>query len=233
MAKDAARYGFRITPAPALAFDEIAVKNALDLTVLAKHMRVPADALRALNPALLHDITPPDRTMKIRVPQGMGQDATAALARLPPQKRLNFLAHVVRRGDTLSHVARQMGSSIDVLRQFNHMGPKSPLRIGQRLIVPSFKFTGSSAQNAAWAQGPIKHRSAQPPRLAAAKPRPRPAASGKILLAQARPRARHVVTSGDTLWSIAKRYRVTLSAIKGRSTHRSARLAVGEVLEIF
>lgn len=130
-----------------------------------------------------------------------------------------------------------MGSSVDVLRQFNHLTAKTPLRVGQKIIVPSFKTELARANT----QGGIKRRTAQPPKLASAK--------GAKLLGRAttvrtstpmvgpsgsRPKARHVVSYGETLWSIARRYGVALSAIKGRSTHRNAsRLAVGEVLEIF
>jgi membrane-bound lytic murein transglycosylase D len=235
VAKDAARYGFRVTPQPPWAYDEITVQDSLDITVLAKAMRLSPDALRGLNPSLLHDITPPGRAMTLRVPEGCAPRAQLALAKIPKSKRLNFLAHAVRKGDTLSGIARKFGSNVEMLRQFNHLSAKSPLRIGQKLIVPSFKLAQGSAP-AQVVGAPIKRRASLPPKLAAAKGRTPARSANAIKVAThsgKKPKARHVVISGDTLWSIARRYNVTVNAIKKRPGQRSNRLAIGEVLEIF
>jgi len=238
VAKDAARYGFRITPQPPWTYDEITVKDSLDITVLAKAMKVPPETLRKLNPSLLHDITPPGKTMTVRVPEGLAPTARTALAKIPQSRRLNFLAHAVRKGETLSGIARKLGSNVEMLRQFNHLSPKSHLRIGQKLIVPTFKLAQANTPVKA-AGAPLKRRACLTPKVAVAKGRATPgkAASNAKAVAvrdgKKKPRARHVVTYGDTLWSIARRYGVTLSAIKQRPGQRSNRLAVGEVLEIF
>lgn len=236
VAKDAARYGFRVTPQSPLAFDEITVRDSLDVTVLAQHMKVPAETLRGLNPSLLHDLTPPGMTMTVRVPAGTRHQATTVLAKIPQSRRLNFFAHAVARGETLSGIARKLHSNIDILRQFNHLNAKSHLRVGQKLIVPSFAVAHAGAATIN-PMAPSKRRTSLPPKLAAAKNvRRAPAALASTRVAAGsgkKPKARHVVSTGDTLWSIARRYGVALSAIKQRQGHRSNRLAVGEVLEIF
>lgn len=238
VAKDAARYGFRITPSAPWTFDEITVKDSLDITVLAKHMHVPQETLRSLNPSLLHDITPPGRTMVIRVPAGSEERAKLVLAKMPQSRRLNFLAHAVRKGDTLSGIAHKHGSNIDMLRQFNHLNGSSHLRVGQKLIVPSFSFAQASSSSKS-AGAPIKRRASLPPQLAVNKSRSPVARRGPLVASAAaatgkkKPKARHVVSYGDTLWSIARRYGVSVGAIKQRREHSSNRLAVGEVVEIF
>ena len=112
--------------------------------------------------------------------------------------------------------------------------PALQAQLGQRLIVPSFKGASVAALAARPSPAPKRHGGV-PPKLAqarstAARPLAASAARG---VGTRKPRARHVVAYGDTLWSIARRYGVRLSAIKGQSTHRHSRLAVGEVLEIF
>ena len=174
--------------------------------------------------------------MTIRVPQGSQVLAQSVLAKIPQSQRLNFLAHAVRKGDTLSGIARKLGSSTDMLRQFNHLNAKSHLRVGQKLIVPSFSLARSAPQIKPLG-APIKRRSSLPPRLAAGKMRPVAPKRAPLVASSAlrnkKPKARHVVSYGDTLWSIARRYGVSVGAIKQHRGHSSNRLAVGEVLEIF
>lgn len=46
------------------------------------------------------------------------------------------LAHHVRRGETLSHIAESYGTSVDTLRRMNRLKDSRPLRVGQRLLIP-------------------------------------------------------------------------------------------------
>ena len=45
--------------------------------------------------------------------------------------------HVVAKGDTLTSIARRYGVSVDALIQVNHLSKQTPLKVGQRLLVPS------------------------------------------------------------------------------------------------
>jgi membrane-bound lytic murein transglycosylase D len=103
VAKDRERYGFTaIQPESPLIFEEVKVADAIDLKVLAEKLSITAEQMRDLNPALLYDITPPGRTMAIRVPQGRAAEATSIIAELPVTERLTYAQHKVRKGDTLS-----------------------------------------------------------------------------------------------------------------------------------
>ncbi|MBI5831892.1 MAG: LysM peptidoglycan-binding domain-containing protein [Armatimonadetes bacterium] len=44
--------------------------------------------------------------------------------------------HLVAKGDTLAAISRKFGVSVEDLRRLNRLSPKSPLAIGQRLVVP-------------------------------------------------------------------------------------------------
>ena len=205
VAKDPARYGFELGPVTdPLLFDEVTVRDATSLQAIASIGNLSVNTLRDLNPALLHDVTPPGRTMTVRVPQGKGEALTMALEGLPRSQRLTYHQHRVRSGDTLSAISRRYHSDIDAIKEFNRL-VSSRLKLGQELIVPAVPPQPSRLRNAAG---------------------PRGKAPGK-------PRARHVVASGETLWSIARKYGVTVDRIKSQNQRRGNHLTVGEVLEIF
>ena len=235
VAKDAARYGFTVTTPPPLQYDTMPVRGAVDLAVLAREGRCSVDALRQLNPSLLYDLTPPNRLSQLRVPTGTKPQLVAALQRLPPPKRVAYAAYRVRRGDSLYAIARRMNSSVETLRQFNKLG-KGSLRPGTELVVPSFRLA------AAQAPAPAKAKTTRLARRPAArKPAVVVASRSKVNRAPAvvrklrrqKARAHHVVASGDTLWSIARRYNVPLEAVQGRRARASNRIAVGEIIDIF
>ena len=205
VAKDPARYGFEIGPVTdPLLFDEVTVRDATSLQAIASIGGVSVNTLRDLNPALLHDVTPPGQTMMVRVPVGKGEALTMALEGLPRSRRLTYHQHRVRSGDTLSAISRRYNSDIDAIKDFNRL-VSTRLKLGQELIVPAVPPQTTRARNPA---------------------APRGKQAGK-------PRARHVVASGETLWSIARRYGVTVDRIKSQNRRRGNHLTVGEVLEIF
>ncbi len=94
--------------------------------------------------------------------------------------------HVVNRGSTLWEIAQRYGVSVSAIVDAN--GITNPRRIfaGQRLVIP-----GASAPQASGSRTPSGGAAA-----------PRPAAQ-----------VVHVVNRGSTLWEIAQRYGVSVSAI--------------------
>ena len=102
IAKDPERYGFSdVVAETPLTWEEVEVNDAIDLRVVARRSRVPLDALRDLNPAILHDVTPPGRHWRLRVPTGEAEGVSTWLKDLPAQERLTYRHYTVQRGDTL------------------------------------------------------------------------------------------------------------------------------------
>jgi membrane-bound lytic murein transglycosylase D len=225
VAKDARRYGFNIAVQPPLTFDEVPVQGAVDLHVLARRTRLDVATLKELNPALLHDITPPGKTTRLRVPTGAQAQFVAALQQIPVNQRLTYLTHQVRPGDTLSGIAHRFGTDLPTLRAFNRLQGKV-LRVGQQVIVPTAGGTRPLAVAAV----------SRPANRAASRPALRPVAQVPSQARTNRPRhlrmgpRRHVVSAGETLWGIAHRYNVGIDRIRGH--RRTSHLAVGDVLEI-
>ena len=216
VAKNRAHYGFTsVEPLPALAYDEVTVDDAVALRVLSNRLSVPYEELEALNPSLLLGITPPRQRFTLRVPSGHGAAVSEWLASAERGDRMDYRAYQVRPGDTLWKIAAKMGSEIHVIREINAIRDPRSLRVGQQLIVPRVAVRA----NAGTTRRTQVARRSSPPKA-------RPAADRAA-------RARHVVSAGETLWSISQRYNVSVQNLKQWNGRLTSRLGVGEVLEIF
>ncbi len=131
------RYGFRVEPEEPMKFDLVPLKEQVDLSVAAAAIGVPVSKLTEFNPELRRGITPIDYPeYRLKVPLGKGELLQERLASLPPEKKVRFEHHKVRRGDTLSVIAVKYSSSIQAIAQVNHIRNVHRLRIGQHLIIP-------------------------------------------------------------------------------------------------
>lgn len=186
IAKDPASFGFDSIPylAP-LVFDEITVPDQTGLDVLARLADTTSGALVELNPQYIRGVTPPGRRAVVRVPRGRGPLVAERYAALPPSERLNFLEHIVRRGETLSEIGRRYRVSVELLRAANGNVDPRRLAIGQRLVVPA----STAAQ-----------------RLTEAGEAPR---AGTPAV-----RRYHIVRPGDTLWRLSQRYGVSVGQLR-------------------
>ncbi len=227
IAKDRARYGFAdVQPLSPLAYDEIEVEDATELGAVARKFGFDLDDLREMNPALVYGVTPPGRKATLRVPAGRGAEVSAWLAGLPRSERLSYAHYKVEKGDHLSGIARRYGSSVDAIKDFNHIANVKFLRLGQVLVIP----VPASARRmrdvtfAAVAARPAPESAARPETTPARRPAAAP---------QKAPVRRHKVADGETLWSIAQRYGVSVSQVRSWNAMHDDRVKKGEVLQIF
>jgi membrane-bound lytic murein transglycosylase D len=229
VAKDRRKYGFvDVESLAPLSYEEIEVEDATEIGAVARKFNLDVDMLRELNPSLTYGITPPGRRWTLRVPSGTGAAIAAWQKGLPREERISYTHHRVQTGDSLSKVAKLHGSSIDAIRAFNRIANVKSLRVGQELIIP----VAAMSQQAAVALASSERRPAasKPARIEAkqagvSKPLSSPAKSRK-------PSARHVVSAGETLWSIAQRYGVSVQTLKDWNRRRGDSLLVGEALRI-
>lgn len=122
------------------------------------------------------------------------QAASNAPARPQPDSRgiitfPNYQVAVARQGDTPATVAARIGQGAEELARHNALQVDAPLQAGAVLALPRRVATGpaGAATNPAANQSP-----AQPATSPAAQPR------------------EHVVASGETAWSIARKYGISV-----------------------
>ncbi|HEY6208196.1 MAG TPA: LysM peptidoglycan-binding domain-containing protein [Gemmatimonadales bacterium] len=211
VAKQPRRYGFdKIEPLPPLLFDEVTVGDATGLDVVARLADTSVTAILELNPQFVRGITPPGRSVIVRVPRGLGMLVAQRYDSLPATERVTFVDHYVSRGQTISEIARRYHVSVAMLESANPHIKTRALRVGQRLIIP---MSGRVVPPSAWSVPP--------------EPRYRRVSRTEVS------RGSHRVRSGETASQIARRYGVSLAELLNYNglTMQSV-IRSGEVLRI-
>jgi membrane-bound lytic murein transglycosylase D len=187
IAKQPERYGISPSESPPFTYDSLVVSGVTGLDVIARLADVSPAEIRELNPQYLRFATPPHARSIIRVPSGTGEKLADAYSELPASKRVHFLTHVVRRGERLNAIAARYHLPASEIRGANPNSRTGRLRAGSRLVIPTVAIPSALAMRAV--NGPAFSR--QHSRIAT-----------------------HRVRSGETLIGIARRYRVTLRALR-------------------
>jgi len=188
--EDPEKYGFTITPVSPLQYDVLPVDDATDLDLIAQCAGVTRDEVRYLNPALLRGASPPDmKNFPVRVPRGTGAKAGDALRRVPADKRLTWRRHRVERGETLSEIAREYGTSVNDIATLNKLGNSNLIRPGDQLLIPM-------------------------PAELADKARARASEKGHYVPPDGYVRVSYKVQPGDTLGGIARKLGVSLKHLR-------------------
>jgi peptidoglycan lytic transglycosylase D len=200
VAKQPGRYGFEdIRPLAPLVFDEVSVPDATGLDVLARLADTTVEALLELNPQFVRGITPPGRSVSVRVPRGRGTVLAARYDTLPVTDRITFVDHYVSRGQTLSDIARRYRVTVVMLQTANPRVKSHALRVGERIIVP---MSGRMVPAAAWSV---------PPEPRARRIQRRGGRGGGE--GGSRAGDAHRVELGETMSEIARTYAVSLAEL--------------------
>lgn len=177
------RYGLALTDIPnSPYFVQVDVGSQIDLGVVAKLTKLPIDDIYAMNPGFNRWATSPTGPHHLLLPVSAKDEFLDGLNDLPPEKRVQWARHSVRRGDTLSVVARKFGVTVEAIRSANGLHTNF-LRVGQNLLIPVSGRRLIVADRGA------------PTRQVAAQ------VAGKVKIV-------HRVRAGETLWSIARKYNV-------------------------
>jgi cell wall-associated NlpC family hydrolase len=133
-------------------------------------------------------------------------------------------SHTVAQGDTLFSVAKRYKTSVQVLLQLNNMTSPA-LRVGQTLKLPTQTP----------AEAPVPKTPTSTPLTE--NPDNKNAAPSKDLPAQlpeakAAPKADYKVQTGDTLFSIARRFGSSVDSIRQENNLSSTTLSVGQAIKV-
>ena len=224
--RDPEKYGFTIPLVEPLRFDLVTVAVPTDVDVIARSAGTTTELIREMNPQLKRGATPPMMEIHVKVPRGAGEACELALANLPPAERVAWTEHKVKRGETLSHIASEYGTSVDALRDTNGLKRSSLLRVGQIVVVPV--PGGSYAQAASSKPAYMNARTNAVDRDALERYAQRTAAlpSGEKVV--------YRVRSGDTLSQIADRYGTSVSRLRSwNNLSRRRHIYPGQRLAIY
>jgi peptidoglycan lytic transglycosylase D len=224
VAKAPEKYGFDVDPEPLLEADSVRVTDAVDLRVVAECAGSSLDRVRLLNPALRRLATPAHRSFDVRVPPGTAAATDACLRAIPAERRVAFRAHTVARGQTLASIARQYGTRTTDIAQANGLSPGKKLARGQELIIPVSKRPAAPETRVARAQPAPP---ADPSAAVTVEAPTAPAVDGGDV------RISYRVKSGDTLSTIARAFKTTISALQSWNGLSGSRISAGHTLTIY
>ena len=130
-------FGLKVEKEDTLRYEAVSVDDCVDLAVLADCAGTTVDSLRELNPELLQWCTPPNyKGYRLKVPVGSSARFTENYAQLPPEKKQDWIAHAVRRGETPGSIAKRYGLLTSVLLEVNHLPRVKRLKVGSTLLIP-------------------------------------------------------------------------------------------------
>jgi membrane-bound lytic murein transglycosylase D len=205
-------------------FIEYQLPAWVDAGVLAARLGVSVADLKRDNPALLPQIWSGNK----RIPKGytlkidraaFGGDLVASVNGLPAGELYNSqiadLSYTVRSGDSLSVIASRYKTSISELVAINQLRDRNSIRVGQKLILPQ---QDGSVPTLNVASSP---QPAPVPAVARIEPQPVPATG------------QYEVRRGDTLGTIATRFKVAPATLMALNNLRNANLIhPGQVLRL-
>ena len=228
IARNPILYGFDVAPVAPPEYDRVKVRQPVDLRRIAEWTSTTVNDIQALNPELRRWTTPVPRpgreAYEIKVPKGSGAALESRLAELSPADTAALKWYTVKRGDTLTTIANRLRVNRVDLADANYLSSRSVVTPGQSLVIPvePSRLLARGPENVSPATATRASTSASKP----APPKPAPAGPVETV------KVTYEVKRGDTLSSLAIRYRTTVASIKALNALKSDLLMPGARLII-
>lgn len=138
---------------------EFDVKSPADLLKVARAAGLSYQTVKSLNPELLRWVTPPNvGSYRIRLPASVKEKFLATYNHAAYPRQVKFMTYKIRRGETLTHVARHFGIKVDPISDLNGVSPKRSLRAGLSVVLPIPNDRSRSLASLEVRDPPEKHR---------------------------------------------------------------------------
>jgi len=203
---DPAAHGITLPPVdPEIESEEVAIEKQVHLKTVAKYIDMSYRELRDLNPELRYNFTP-DTPYILNVPKGKGELFLAKIGEIPTWHPPvpAYVVHRVRRGESLSTIARRYGTSVRSIMARNGLRSRHYIKVGWKLKIPT--------------HGTYRHIKK------ASLPLSEFRVKGEFM--------EYVVRKGDSLWKIAGRFGTTTKTIQSINQLNNTHLRIGQVLKI-
>ena len=191
-------------------FEQVKLDSQIDLALAAEMADLPLDDLYRLNSGYNRWATAPNGPYDLLIPVTHAEHFKTKLAELPADKRIRWVRHRTRKGETLGTIAQNYHTSVGTIKRVNRLRGKM-IRVGQGLTIP------------------VASRSLREYHLSANQRKSKlqniPRKGRKVS---------HIVQQGDTFWDLAQYHRVSVRQLaKWNSMAPRDRLQAGQRLIIW
>jgi membrane-bound lytic murein transglycosylase D len=224
IARNPAQYGFELQAEPLVPYDTVTLPRPVDLRRVAEWTDTTIDQIQALNPELRRWTTPVrDEAYELKVPVGTAAVVNTQLEDAATLELASLRWYIVKKGETLATVARKLGVNRTDLAEANYIKTSARIAAGQKLMVPHESTVLLAARTDR--QVPVAE-SRQLASVDAVVPAldSGPTERVKIL---------YQVKRGDTLASIARVFRTSVSALQTWNSIDGTRIMAGDRLTIY
>jgi membrane-bound lytic murein transglycosylase D len=197
-------------------YDTYILTEPISLSVIAKCLDTTREAIQELNPELLRSITPPDvENYTIKIPKNKLKTFAGRFSALRPEEKQPWIEHQVKRGETISQIAREYGIPRNEIATANNLPSyRSRLVNGSTIKIPLDKeYLAEKKKEDAERQKTI-------------------ATNEKII--KDKNAVTHTVKSGETLYSIANKYGLRMADLRNFNNipYDDDKIALGQKLII-
>ncbi len=201
------KYGQVITP----VYDEevltsVFLKGQLDISLISEFTGLTPDEIYELNPALNRFATPENYNLLLPV-EVISQFRTA-LGAYPTSKRIDWIRHKVRSGDSLSKLASEYRVSTSAIKVINELASNT-IVIGDYILIPTAQKATSFYTKSLDYQEDIR-------------------------LSEHSEKVVHTIKKGESLWDISMKYGVSVkNIVKWNKLPSSTIVQIGDKLAIY
>ena len=194
-------------------FEAVDIGSQIDLAQAAKMANITTDEMYRLNPAFNQWATDPQGPHALLIPIAHVDRFKTSLLAIPESKRVTWKRYTIVAGDSLGKLARRYHVSADLLRSINNIDSYM-IRMGETLIIP-IASKGAEAYTLSAAQRVISRNQ-------------------QIAQTQVSQSIEYKIKSGDSLWKIAQKYKISIKQIVGWNKLRTnSVLKIGDKLSIW
>ncbi len=210
IAKNPERYGFDLVSyQEPLEYESVQVDFPLHLKEVSRITQTRLEDIEELNPHYRRSRLPPGGSHELRLPPGTKTLVVRTLAQLKPASAQLPTQVVVKKGDTIQSLSRKYRVSTRQIAEMNNLNPKEKLSPGLALIIGN---AGSQPTATSKKVEVAESKNEEPTGLA-----------GFLL---------HTVKKGESLWSIAEKYNVTINQLFKWNKLNNSRIHAGKRLKV-
>ena len=135
---DPGKYGVKLPEkSKPLDYETIEIEATFSIDQIARLADVPPNVIKSFNPALTAKIAPSGK-YSIKVPVGVKEHFMQRYKDNPPEQvQITYETYRVRRGDTLSKIAKRFGTSVRAIKADNNLHSSRWIKTGKKLRIAS------------------------------------------------------------------------------------------------